>query len=79
MSVPQAPTGLNPLEHLAVNKLVKACNLSNCLDLYFFVATFCDVDVHTCIFKKVNMKMTHSGPQMINSELQVAIMAKDDQ
>ena len=42
-----------PVEHLTVNKLGKACNLTNCLDLYFFVGTFCDLDLHTNIFKKV--------------------------
>jgi hypothetical protein len=46
-------TACLPSEHMVVTMLGKACNLSNCLDLYFFVGTFCDLDAHTGIFKKV--------------------------
>ncbi|XP_023328402.1 kelch repeat and BTB domain-containing protein 12 [Eurytemora carolleeae] len=44
---------MSDLEHLTINKLGKNCTLSNCLDLYFFVESFCDLDLHANIFKKV--------------------------
>jgi len=44
---------MSDLEHLTINKLGKHCNLVNCLDLYFFVDSFCDLDLHNGIYKKV--------------------------
>ena len=37
---------MSDLEHLAVNKLHKLCNLANCIDMYFFVTTYCQADQH---------------------------------
>ena len=39
------------LEHITVNKLHKLCNLANCVDMYFFVTTYCDIDIHTGIYR----------------------------
>ena len=41
------------LEHITVNKLHKLCNLANCIDMYFFVATYCDIEAHTGLYRKV--------------------------
>ena len=38
---------MSDLEHLAVNKLHKLCNLANCIDMYFFVTTYCNIEAHT--------------------------------
>ena len=37
---------MSDLEHLAVNKLHKLCNLANCIDMYFFVTTYCHTESH---------------------------------
>ena len=36
-----------------VNRLGKLCTLTNCLDLYFFVDTFCDGAEHGSLHRKV--------------------------
>ena len=38
---------MSDLEHITVNKLHKLCNLANCIDMYFFVTTYCDIEAHT--------------------------------
>ena len=38
---------------LQVNRLGKLCSLVNCLDLYFFVDTFCDIGEHASLHRKV--------------------------
>ena len=44
---------MSDLEHLTISKLHKLCNLANCLDMYFFVSTFCDIELHNGIHRKV--------------------------
>ena len=44
---------MSDLEHITVNKLHKLCNLANCIDMYFFVATYCDIEAHTGLYRKV--------------------------
>ena len=44
---------MTDLEHITVNKLHKLCNLANCVDMYFFVATYCDLSIHIGLYRKV--------------------------
>jgi len=44
---------MSDLEHITVVKLGKACTMANCLDLYFFVQTFCDSHDRAGLHKKV--------------------------
>jgi len=44
---------MSDLEHLTITKLGKSCSLTNCLDLYLFVESYCDLDLHKGIYKKV--------------------------
>ena len=44
---------MTDLEHITVNKLHKLCNLANCVDMYFFVTTYCDLSTHTGLYRKV--------------------------
>ena len=37
---------MTDLEHITVNKLHKLCNLANCIDMYFFVSTYCHIESH---------------------------------
>ena len=38
---------MTDLEHITASKLHKLCNLANCIDMYFFVITYCDIEAHT--------------------------------
>merc|ERR1711884_391402 len=44
---------MTDLEILTVHKLHKLCNLANCLDMYFFVTSYCDLAAHPAIYRKV--------------------------
>ena len=40
-----------------VSRLGKLCTLTNCLDLYFFVDTFCDGAEHGGLHRKVRLPL----------------------
>ena len=44
---------MSDLEHVVVTKIAKSCSITNCLDLYFFVQTFCDCHDWATLHKKV--------------------------
>jgi len=44
---------MSDLEHITVTLLSKLCSLTNCLDLYFFVSTYCDGSEHPGLHRKV--------------------------
>ena len=35
--------------------VLQLCNLANCVDIYFFVATYCDLRLHGGLYRKVRL------------------------